>query len=48
MSDGLKVAANRGSVVAAGLAPGADILNELGKQVARIQINHRVENVTWT
>lgn len=46
--DGLKVAANGFLVVAAGLSPGVDILDEVGSQVARIQTNHAVENIQWS
>ncbi|KAI2464694.1 hypothetical protein F4781DRAFT_412128 [Annulohypoxylon bovei var. microspora] len=46
--DGLKVAANGFLVVAAGLSPGVDILDEFGSQIARIQTNHAVENIQWS
>ncbi|KHN94905.1 Six-bladed beta-propeller, TolB-like protein [Metarhizium album ARSEF 1941] len=46
--DGLKVAANGYLVVAGGLAPGVDIIDDLGNQIARIQTSHPVENIQWS
>ncbi|KAF4624955.1 hypothetical protein G7Y89_g13217 [Cudoniella acicularis] len=46
--DGLKVAENGYLVVAAGLAPGCDILDANGTPLARIQTKHAVENIAWT
>ncbi|GAW19424.1 hypothetical protein ANO14919_089110 [Xylariales sp. No.14919] len=46
--DGLKVAANGYLVIGEGLAPGVDITDELGNQIARIQTSHPVENIQWT
>lgn len=46
--DGLKVAANGYLVIGGGLAPGVDIIDELGNPIARIQTNHPVENIQWS
>lgn len=46
--DGLKVARNGYLVIAGGLAPGVDITDEFGNQIARIQTSHPVENIQWS
>ncbi|KZF20179.1 lactonohydrolase [Xylona heveae TC161] len=46
--DGIKVAANGYIVIGAGLSNGADIVDENGSVLARIQTNHPVENICWT
>ncbi|KAI2624509.1 calcium-dependent phosphotriesterase [Xylaria nigripes] len=46
--DGFKVAANGYLVIGGGLAPGVDITDELGNQIARIQTSHPVENIQWS
>jgi len=45
--DGLKIAANGYIVVGSGLSNGADILDQYGSLLARIQTNHPVENVAF-
>ncbi|KAK8122201.1 lactonohydrolase [Apiospora sp. TS-2023a] len=46
--DGLKVARNGCLVIAGGLAPGVDITDKFGNQIARIQTSHPVENIQWS
>ncbi|KAF3761912.1 hypothetical protein M406DRAFT_15980, partial [Cryphonectria parasitica EP155] len=46
--DGFKIAANGYLVIAGGLAPGVDITDPYGNQIARIQTSHPVENIQWT
>ncbi|KAL5317047.1 hypothetical protein ACEPPN_016101 [Leptodophora sp. 'Broadleaf-Isolate-01'] len=46
--DGLKIAANGYLVIGGGLAPGVDIIDEFGNQIARIQTSHPVENIQWS
>ncbi|KAK8008798.1 hypothetical protein PG991_011349 [Apiospora marii] len=46
--DGLKAAHNGYLVITGGLAPGVDITDGFGNQIARVQTSHPVKNIEWS